>query len=140
MLLCTRVHEHLQYTQPADSCQDCETILAKFLKMSYYFQSERHFSQSQPAKEGGMNRNIEAIFLDVGNTLRIVIEDPEFMAQARKDLMTLVGATQPESEFFDCLDARWKVYRKQSKESLLEASERELWTQWLLPDYPAETI
>lgn len=87
-----------------------------------------------------MNRNIEAIFLDVGNTLRIVIEDPEFMAQARKDLMALVGAAQPESEFFDCLDARWKVYRKQSKESLLEASERELWTKWLLPDYPAETI
>jgi len=87
-----------------------------------------------------MNRNIEADFLDVGNTLRIVIEDPEFMAQARKDLMALVGARQPEPEFFDCLDARWKIYRKQSKETLLEASERELWTKWLLPDYPAETI
>ena len=36
-----------------------------------------------------MNPDIEAIFLDVGNTLRIVIEDPEFMAQAKKDLMTL---------------------------------------------------
>ena len=39
-----------------------------------------------------MNPEIEAIFLDVGNTLRIVIEEPEFMAQAKKDLMTLVGA------------------------------------------------
>ncbi len=37
-----------------------------------------------------MNQNIEAIFLDVGNTLRIVVEDPEFMAQAKKDLMALV--------------------------------------------------
>jgi len=87
-----------------------------------------------------MNRDIEAIFLDVGNTLRVVIEDPEFMCQAKKDLMTLVGAREPEDEFFEGLDARWKAYRKQSKASLVEASEKELWTKWLLPDYPAAQI
>lgn len=87
-----------------------------------------------------MNHQIEAIFLDVGNTLRIVIEDPAFMAQARADLMHLVGATESEEAFFAKLDARWKEYRRQSKASLLEASERELWTQWLLPDFPAEII
>jgi len=87
-----------------------------------------------------MNQNIEAIFLDVGNTLRIVVEDPEFMAQAKKDLMTLVGTQESESEFFEGLEIRWKAYRKQSKGTLLEASEKELWTRWLLPDYPAEKI
>lgn len=87
-----------------------------------------------------MKPDIEAIFLDVGNTLRIVVEDPEFMCQARKDLMTLVGTQKAEEEFFQEIDARWKVYRKQSKESLIEASEKELWTKWLLPDYPAEKI
>ena len=50
-----------------------------------------------------MNPEIEAIFLDVGNTLRIVIEEPEFMAQAKKELMTLVGAKEPEEEFFAVL-------------------------------------
>jgi FMN phosphatase YigB (HAD superfamily) len=84
--------------------------------------------------------NIEAIFLDVGNTLRIVIEDQEFMSQARKDLMFLVGATMTEEAFFEKLETRWKIYRKQSKETLLEASEKELWTQWLLPDYPVAKI
>jgi len=87
-----------------------------------------------------MNQNIEAIFLDVGNTLRIVIEDEAFMAQAKKDLMALVGTQDSEDVFFEKLNARWKVYRKQSKSTLLEASEKELWTQWLLPDYPAERI
>ena len=87
-----------------------------------------------------MNKNIEAIFLDVGNTLRIVVEDPEFMAQAKKDLMTLVGTHETEKVFFDGLECRWKAYRRQSKASLLEASEKELWTKWLLPDYPAERI
>ena len=87
-----------------------------------------------------MSHNIQAIFLDVGNTLRIVIPDPEFMAQARKDLMALVGTSEPEDVFFAGLDARWKAYRKQSKASLIEASERELWTKWLLPDCPADSI
>ena len=88
-----------------------------------------------------MKQPIKAIFLDVGNTLRVVVEDPPFMAQARKDLMTLVGAQdQSEEAFFDMLDERWKRYRKQSKQTLLEASEKELWTCWLLPDYPSEKI
>ncbi|HLO31544.1 MAG TPA: HAD family hydrolase [Anaerolineales bacterium] len=87
-----------------------------------------------------MEKNIEAIFLDVGNTLRIVVEDLEFMAQAKKDLMTLVKAAEPECDFFQGLEDRWKTYRQQSKASLLEASEKELWTKWLLPGYPVETI
>ena len=91
-------------------------------------------------KEGVMNQNIEAIFLDVGNTLRIVVEDPEFMAQAKKDLMTLIGVTESESDFFGGLETRWKAYRKQSKGTLVEASEKDLWTKWLLPDYPSERI
>lgn len=87
-----------------------------------------------------MNQNIEAIFLDVGNTLRIVVEDPEFMAQAKKDLMSLIGVTESEDEFFEGLETRWKAYRKQSKATLVEASEKDLWTKWLLPDYPYEQI
>ena len=70
-----------------------------------------------------MNKNIEAIFLDVGNTLRIVVEDPEFMMQAKMDLIALVGARESEREFFEALECRWKAYRRQSKGTLLESSE-----------------
>lgn len=87
-----------------------------------------------------MDHTIEAIFLDVGNTLRIVVEDLPFMEQARKDLMALAGTGEEESVFFEGLESRWKAYRKQSKASLKEASERELWTRWLLPDCPPERI
>jgi FMN phosphatase YigB (HAD superfamily) len=87
-----------------------------------------------------MKKPVEAIFLDVGNTLRIVVEDPDFMAQAKKDLMALVGATEPEHEFFQELETRWIAYRRQSKSTLIEASEIELWTRWLLPAYPEERI
>ncbi len=87
-----------------------------------------------------MTPDIEAIFLDVGNTLRIVLPEPAFIEQAKKDLVQLVGPRCSEDEFFATLEERWKAYRKQSKASLLEASEKELWTQWLLPDYPYEAI
>lgn len=87
-----------------------------------------------------MNPDIEAIFLDVGNTLRIVLPEPEFQAQAKQQLMQLVQSTEDPSSFFEKVEARWKTYRKFSKESLLEASELELWSQWLLPDYPIEVI
>jgi putative hydrolase of the HAD superfamily len=91
-------------------------------------------------KDSDMRKDIEAIFLDVGNTLRIVINDPEFMAQAKKDLMMLVGAKESECDFLEKLETRWQAYRKQSKSTLLEACEKELWTKWLLPDYPTERI
>lgn len=83
---------------------------------------------------------IEAIFLDIGNTMRIVIEDPLFQAQAKQDLYELVGAKELMDEFFDKIDINWKAYRKQSKASLKEAPERELWSKWLLPDYPEKVI
>ncbi|PKO13546.1 MAG: hypothetical protein CVU39_18660 [Chloroflexi bacterium HGW-Chloroflexi-10] len=87
-----------------------------------------------------MDHNIEAIFLDVGNTLRIVIEDDAFQEQAKKDLMQLVEAKETPEVFFEELNKRWKVYRNQSKKSLIEASEKELWSKWLLPHYPTEKI
>lgn len=83
---------------------------------------------------------IDAILLDVGNTLRIVIEDAEFQANAKKEMMRLVGTTDSEAVFFEKLEVQWKKYRKQSKESLREASEHDLWTKWMLPDYPVEKI
>ncbi len=87
-----------------------------------------------------MTPDIEAIFLDVGNTLRIVIEDPGFQQQAKDDLMTLVNATETPEVYFEKLEKNWKAYRSLAKKSLLDASEMELWTQWLLPDYPIEII
>jgi hypothetical protein len=60
--------------------------------MLYDVSNEWNFSQIIFVKEGIMNRDIEAIFLDVGNTLRIVVEEPDFMQQAKRDLITLVHA------------------------------------------------
>jgi FMN phosphatase YigB (HAD superfamily) len=87
-----------------------------------------------------MKHDIEAVFLDVGNTLRIVLDEPEFRQNAMQELMRLVGTDEPQEEFFAKLEERWKKHRKNAKVTLIEASEYDLWTKILLPDYPAERI
>jgi putative hydrolase of the HAD superfamily len=83
---------------------------------------------------------IEAVFLDVGNTLRIVIKDEGFMANSRRQIVKMTGAQMEPEAFFDFLEARYQVLRKRAKEQLIEASEKEMWTHWMLPDFPVEKI
>ena len=87
-----------------------------------------------------MNQKMEAIFLDVGNTLRIVLKDNEFMAHARQQIAELTGTQMPVDAFVEMLEGRYQVLRKRAKTELIEASEKDMWTKWMLPDFPAETI
>lgn len=87
-----------------------------------------------------MNCDIEAIFLDVGATLRVLVQDEPYQARARQQIAALVGTDEPADSFCRMLDERYKVYRKWAFETLLEAPERVLWTQWMLPEWPAEKI
>lgn len=83
---------------------------------------------------------IDTIFFDVGNTLRVVVKDAEFSRAAEDELMRLVGATESHDAFFAKLQERWVKYRKAAKSGALDASEMELWSQHLLPDYPIELV
>ncbi len=87
-----------------------------------------------------MQQNIEAIFLDLGNTLRILVKDQEHMARARRQITGLVGTDENPESFCEKLNERYKVYRKWAFENLQEAPEAEMWTRWLTPDFPAERI
>lgn len=87
-----------------------------------------------------MTNDMLAIFLDVGNTLRILVKDEPYQSKARQAIAELVGTQEAPEIFCARLDTRFKVYRKWAFENLIEASEKELWTRWLLPDYPTENI
>ena len=87
-----------------------------------------------------MTPDIQTIFFDVGNTLRIVVPDQEFIGKAEAGLMELIQTKESHDELFEKLEARWKVYRKLSKDTLLDVSEGELWTQFMLPDYEPNMI
>jgi len=87
-----------------------------------------------------MAPEIEAIFLDLGNTLRILLKDEAHQAQARREIARLAGITTDPDSFCAEIDLRYKVYRKWATAQWIEAPEAELWTRWLLPDHPAEVI
>jgi len=83
---------------------------------------------------------IDAIFLDLGNTLRILLKDEEHMARARQQIVELVGTDEDPRAFCEKLDTRYKVYRKWAFENLAEAPESMMWTRWLAPEFPEEKI
>jgi len=87
-----------------------------------------------------MPLDIEAIFLDLGNTLRILVKDEVHQLQARQKIVELVGSDENPAAFCERLDSRYKVYRKWAFENLREAPEAELWTRWLAPEFPAERL
>lgn len=83
---------------------------------------------------------IRAVFLDLGNTLRILLKDEPHMAEARRKMAELAGAPEDPEAFCAKVNARYKEYRKWAFDNLREAPEPELWTRWLAPDLPAEKI
>lgn len=87
-----------------------------------------------------MIENIEAIFLDIGNTLRILLKDEPYRAEARRKIVSLLGTPEKPEEFVAELDRRYKEYRKWAFDHLTEAPETELWTRWLAPEYPEKRV
>jgi HAD superfamily hydrolase (TIGR01549 family) len=87
-----------------------------------------------------MKPEIEAIFIDLGNTMRILVKDDLHQSTARRKIAELVGAQESPEALCQRIDQRYKVYRKWAFETWIEAPESELWTRWLLPDFPAEKL
>jgi HAD superfamily hydrolase (TIGR01549 family) len=87
-----------------------------------------------------MNREIEAIFIDLGNTLRISTQNEEHQNSAKLKIVKLISTDLDPDRFMEMIDERYKVYRKWAFENKREAPESELWTRWLVPDFPPEQI
>ncbi len=87
-----------------------------------------------------MQPDIKAIFIDLGNTMRILVKDEQHQSTARQKIAGLVGTNEDADVFCQRIDERYKVYRKWAFETWIEAPESELWTRWLLPDFPVDVV
>ena len=87
-----------------------------------------------------MTAEIEAVFIDLGNTLRVLVKDEVHMARARQEILRLLGADADPVAFCEALNLRYKEYRKWAFENLAEAPEAEMWTRWLVPEFPAGKV
>lgn len=84
-----------------------------------------------------MMQHIEAVLFDMGGTLRKTKKRSrdERLANIDKILMLLGSSTDP-ARFSRLLARRSTAYRRWARETMIELDEVELWTRWLLPDWP----
>lgn len=87
-----------------------------------------------------MTKSVEAIFFDMGGTLRTRVADEELHHQSVAQFMDLLGMKGPPAALFQQLSERAKTYKRWSEETLIEAPEEEIWTRWMLLEWPAEQI
>ncbi len=66
-----------------------------------------------------MTPDIQTIFFDVGNTLRIVLKEQDFIDRAEAGLMELIQTKESHDELFAKLEERWKKYRKIDRKSVV---------------------
>ena len=88
-----------------------------------------------------MTDHIEAILFDMGGTLRgSVPTSPAIKEQKVRQIMQLLGEGGSLEKFQQLLTDRFLGYTLWSRETLLELDERAIWTQWMLPERPADLI
>ncbi len=84
--------------------------------------------------------DIQAIFFDIGDTLRERVQDEQIQAKATQDFVALVQPKAKPHEFCAQLDQRYHDYQQWRQKTLIEVTEPELWTRWMLPDFPPDRI
>lgn len=87
-----------------------------------------------------MPNAIQAIFFDIGDTLRERVPDSLVQAKATQDFITLVQPKVKQDEFFAQVKQRYRDYQEWRQKTLIEVTEPELWTRWMLPDFPPDRI
>lgn len=84
--------------------------------------------------------DVEAIFFDVGDTLRTRVSDPTLQAQASDELYRLIHPKEPPEIFFQDIDQKYRDYQAWRRQTMVEITEQELWRRWMLPDFPPEDL
>lgn len=88
-----------------------------------------------------MKQNINTIFVDLGDTLRVIRKDREYQRQAKSVITRCLGVTQDPEEFYQqVIEPRYNLYRDWALTYYCEAPVEVLWTRWLAYDFPAEQV
>jgi putative hydrolase of the HAD superfamily len=85
-------------------------------------------------------RKIEAILFDMNGTLRRREPNSPTRDAAINRMMGLLKLKDPPDDFWEELALRYKSYGLWAQENLLQLTEKEIWTRWLLPDVPPQQI
>jgi putative hydrolase of the HAD superfamily len=85
-------------------------------------------------------QTIEAILFDMNGTLRGRELHGPTRDAAISRMVELLKLQDPSDAFWEELTARYKSYSAWAQGNLLQLAEKEIWTQWLLPDVAASQL
>lgn len=83
---------------------------------------------------------IAAIFFDMNGTLRMRAPHEPTQRAAYSRLLELLGKVDAPQTYWDELARRHKAYSRWAQEKLIQLSEEEVWTRWILPEEPPQRI
>ena len=88
-----------------------------------------------------MEKSINTIFVDLGDTFRVIRKDEAYMLEAKTRIRDLLGADADPVDFYrDVIEPRYDKYREWALTFYCEAPEQVLWTRWLAYDFPRERV
>lgn len=88
-----------------------------------------------------MEKNINTIFVDLGDTFRVIRKDPAYQREARSVITRCLGVDADPDEFYEqVIEPRYDKYRQWALTFYCEAPVETLWTRWLAYDYPEDRV
>ena len=80
---------------------------------------------------------IDTLFIDLGDTLRVIRKDEAYSLAANKRIVELLGVdADPAAYYREVIEPRYDRYREWALTYYCEAPEKVLWTRWLAFDLP----
>lgn len=88
-----------------------------------------------------MEKQIDTIFFDLGDTFRVIRKDREYQRQAKAVITRCLGVdTDPEDFYRNVIEPRYDKYREWALSYYCEAPVEVLWTRWLAYDFPKDRV
>ena len=84
---------------------------------------------------------IDTLFIDLGDTLRVIRKDETYSRAAKARICELLGVEDDPVEFYRrVIEPRYDQYREWALTFYCEAPVKVLWTRWLAFDFPRDRV
>jgi len=88
-----------------------------------------------------MDRKIDTVFFDLGDTFRVIRKDEAYSHAAKQLICDRLGVAGDADQFYrEVIEPRYDKYREWALTYYCEAPEKVLWTRWLAYDFARDKV